>query len=319
MHTQVHPRSNLILAIQRESKQLQALERENRDLRITLNDYANALELIMSKYRQQVSQLIQSNVHHAHPHLHHAHHAHGHHQHHAQHISNSSQQSLLSTSGAALLFTGGGSQTPQHAKGSPKSGSGGSNSPARIAALDASSSSSQDSPVTVKRLAAHSSNTHSPNTTHYSSTSSLPITATAAGAGGAAVTGVSLSDCLQRPDVVLINKQRDKIMEMAAVMMKAVELDEKDSLHQHELLVQLRTENEGLRQMLAITRQNGNNLLQQQQQQQSPAAVADDRTSERRPDEPFTGSTATMIPKRKTSSAGAVTTASIAVQTDDSS
>ena len=55
-----------------------------------------------------------------------------------------------------------------------------------------------------------------------------------------------------------MSRHRDKIMEMAAVMMKAVDLDEKDSSREHELLIQLRTENEGLRQLLAITRQNGN-------------------------------------------------------------
>lgn len=52
-------RSSLIMTIQRESKQLQALERENKDLRLALEDHQNALELIMSKYRMQISQLIQ--------------------------------------------------------------------------------------------------------------------------------------------------------------------------------------------------------------------------------------------------------------------
>lgn len=52
-------RSSLIMTIQRESKQLQALERENKELRIALEDHQNALELIMSKYRMQISQLIQ--------------------------------------------------------------------------------------------------------------------------------------------------------------------------------------------------------------------------------------------------------------------
>lgn len=52
-------RSSLIMTIQQESKQLQALERENKELRIALEDHQNALELIMSKYRMQISQLIQ--------------------------------------------------------------------------------------------------------------------------------------------------------------------------------------------------------------------------------------------------------------------
>lgn len=54
------PRSQLIVTIQRESKQLRALESENRELRSTLEDYQYALELIMSKYRQQVTHLITS-------------------------------------------------------------------------------------------------------------------------------------------------------------------------------------------------------------------------------------------------------------------
>ena len=52
-------RSSLIMTIQRESKQLQVLERENKELRLALEDHQNALELIMSKYRMQISQLIQ--------------------------------------------------------------------------------------------------------------------------------------------------------------------------------------------------------------------------------------------------------------------
>lgn len=52
-------RSSLIMTIQRESKQLQALERENKELRTALEDHQTAVELIMSKYRMQISQLIQ--------------------------------------------------------------------------------------------------------------------------------------------------------------------------------------------------------------------------------------------------------------------
>lgn len=52
-------RSSLIMTIQRESRQLQALERENKELLTALDDHQTAIELIMSKYRMQVSQLIQ--------------------------------------------------------------------------------------------------------------------------------------------------------------------------------------------------------------------------------------------------------------------
>ncbi|KAI1288489.1 FGFR1 oncogene partner 2 -like protein [Halotydeus destructor] len=54
------PRSSLIYTIQRESKQLRLLENENRELKSALEDHQFALELIMSKYRQHVTQLIKS-------------------------------------------------------------------------------------------------------------------------------------------------------------------------------------------------------------------------------------------------------------------
>lgn len=52
------PRSTLIMTLQRESKQLRHLENENRELKCALEDHHFALELIMSKYRQQITQLI---------------------------------------------------------------------------------------------------------------------------------------------------------------------------------------------------------------------------------------------------------------------
>ena len=104
---------------------------------------------------------------------------------------------------------------------------------------------------------------------------------------------------------MLMNRHRDKIMEMAAVMMKAVDLDEKDSTREHEMLVQLKTENEGLRQLLAITRQNGN--LAQATGSRKAVAVPNDDAG----DADAAGGTATMIPKKKT-------TKSIAIQTHGS-
>lgn len=54
-------RSTIVANLQRESRQLKALERENLELRMALEDHQNTLELIMSKYRSQMSQLIKSN------------------------------------------------------------------------------------------------------------------------------------------------------------------------------------------------------------------------------------------------------------------
>lgn len=49
--------SVLVAGLQRESQHMRDLQAENRELRAALDDYQNALELIMSKYRQQVAQL----------------------------------------------------------------------------------------------------------------------------------------------------------------------------------------------------------------------------------------------------------------------
>jgi hypothetical protein len=56
--SQSQPRNAIIVTIQRESKQLRKLEFENRELKCALEDYQFVLELIMSKYRQQTTQLI---------------------------------------------------------------------------------------------------------------------------------------------------------------------------------------------------------------------------------------------------------------------
>jgi hypothetical protein len=259
----------LIVAIQRESKQLQALEQENRDLRITLNDYANALELIMSKYRQQVSQLIQSNHHNNYPH-HHRHHNHHHSNH--QKTDNSNKQPVVSSK----------SQHKQADESNRKSGGKGGNIV------------SQESPA-VKRLQVYDS----PNTSS-SSSSSVPHS--------------PHTYCYQRhPDLMMMNRHRDKIMEMAAVMMKAVELDEKDSSKDQEVLMQLRTENQGLRQLLAISRQNGSQAQRMTNSSKAVAAAnAGNNEVEEDDDDNSQGSVdgkATMIPKRK------ITTRSVAIQT----
>jgi len=52
------PRLALVAGIQQESKHIMDLESENRELRIVLEEQQNAIDLIMTKYRQQVSELI---------------------------------------------------------------------------------------------------------------------------------------------------------------------------------------------------------------------------------------------------------------------
>jgi DNA polymerase III sliding clamp (beta) subunit (PCNA family) len=54
------PHLDLIANIQQENRQLRALESENKELKIALEEHQNTLELIMSKYRQQVSKLLEA-------------------------------------------------------------------------------------------------------------------------------------------------------------------------------------------------------------------------------------------------------------------
>ncbi|KAF4523073.1 hypothetical protein B566_EDAN003085 [Ephemera danica] len=59
----LRPQKALVASIQQENRQLRDLQQENRELRALLEEHQNALELIMSKYRQHVSQLVRaSNV-----------------------------------------------------------------------------------------------------------------------------------------------------------------------------------------------------------------------------------------------------------------
>lgn len=55
------PHSVLVASIQQENRHLRELQQENRELRAALEEHQNAMELIMSKYRQQVAQLIESS------------------------------------------------------------------------------------------------------------------------------------------------------------------------------------------------------------------------------------------------------------------
>ncbi|XKL64642.1 hypothetical protein PGB90_004728 [Kerria lacca] len=55
------PHGEIIAGLQQESRQLRELQIENRELKIALQDYQNAVELIMSKYRSHTAQLLAAN------------------------------------------------------------------------------------------------------------------------------------------------------------------------------------------------------------------------------------------------------------------
>ncbi|XP_075458951.1 FGFR1 oncogene partner 2 isoform X2 [Ascaphus truei] len=52
------PRSTLVLGIQQENRQIRELQQENKELRTSLEEHQSALELIMSKYREQMFRLL---------------------------------------------------------------------------------------------------------------------------------------------------------------------------------------------------------------------------------------------------------------------
>jgi len=55
------PRSALIHSIQQENRHIRELQQENKELRLALEEHQNVMELIMSKYRQQVAKLVTVN------------------------------------------------------------------------------------------------------------------------------------------------------------------------------------------------------------------------------------------------------------------
>ncbi|CAG0914198.1 unnamed protein product [Notodromas monacha] len=55
------PRVQLVAGIQQENRHIRELQRENRELRQSLEEHQNALDAIMSKYREQVLKLLQVN------------------------------------------------------------------------------------------------------------------------------------------------------------------------------------------------------------------------------------------------------------------
>lgn len=56
------PRMALIAGIQQENRYIMDLQQENRELKMALEEQQNAVDLIMSKYRQHVSKLIQCRM-----------------------------------------------------------------------------------------------------------------------------------------------------------------------------------------------------------------------------------------------------------------
>jgi len=55
------PRPQLVLGIQQENRHIRQLQHENKELRAALEEHQNAIELIMSNYRQQMMCLVNSS------------------------------------------------------------------------------------------------------------------------------------------------------------------------------------------------------------------------------------------------------------------
>ncbi|XP_029521591.1 FGFR1 oncogene partner 2 homolog isoform X1 [Oncorhynchus nerka] len=55
------PRSSLVMGIQQENRQIRDLQQENTELRTSLEEHQSAIELIMTKYREQVFRLLMAS------------------------------------------------------------------------------------------------------------------------------------------------------------------------------------------------------------------------------------------------------------------
>ncbi|EGW06038.1 FGFR1 oncogene partner 2-like [Cricetulus griseus] len=55
------PRSTLVMGIQQENRQIRELQQENEELRTSLEEHQSALELIMSKYQEQMFRLLMAS------------------------------------------------------------------------------------------------------------------------------------------------------------------------------------------------------------------------------------------------------------------
>merc|ERR1719309_42157 len=52
------PRSELVLGIQMENQQIRRLQAENRDLRMLIDEHQSAVDVIMTKYREQMALIV---------------------------------------------------------------------------------------------------------------------------------------------------------------------------------------------------------------------------------------------------------------------
>ncbi|XP_036025270.1 FGFR1 oncogene partner 2 homolog [Onychomys torridus] len=55
------PRSTLVMGIQQENRQIRKLQQENKELQTSLEEHQSVLELIMSKCREQMFQLLMAS------------------------------------------------------------------------------------------------------------------------------------------------------------------------------------------------------------------------------------------------------------------
>ncbi|EHB00455.1 FGFR1 oncogene partner 2 [Heterocephalus glaber] len=55
------PRSTLVMGIQQENRQIRELQQENKEFHTSLQEHLSALELIMSKYREQMFRLLMAS------------------------------------------------------------------------------------------------------------------------------------------------------------------------------------------------------------------------------------------------------------------
>lgn len=62
MANQIRSRPVMVFNMQQENKHILELQQENRELRDLLEEHQSVLQLIMSKYRQQITTLVNSST-----------------------------------------------------------------------------------------------------------------------------------------------------------------------------------------------------------------------------------------------------------------
>lgn len=76
----------------------------------------------------------------------------------------------------------------------------------------------------------------------------------------------------------IINKQAEKIQEMASVMQSALKIDQDENNKVEELLSQLQTENKGLREILGITKSMNSMIINHEKTEKSTQTETDNDT-----------------------------------------